>query len=170
LSVGTRCNRAFALSAAWVRYALDATSAFRCGHSIKERRYKPCQNPFATYAASRPRITLRWPNPTDRRLSTGIPTVTPTTGLDARRATSTGNMDSQKLAQDWFGDGYTIEYREFTDGDTRTLIKHNVGWSATCYVTVTVWVGRRDVWVEYYEGDTRRSRGVYPLDLSGRVV
>lgn len=70
---------------------------------------------------------------------------------------------ARNLATEWFGDGYTLERREFSDGDTRTVIKHNVGWAATCYIQVLVWVGREQVWVEYYEGDTRRCREILPL-------
>lgn len=68
-------------------------------------------------------------------------------------------QDPHDIGREWFGAGnYTVEYREFADGDTRTVIKHAVGHSATCYIQVQVWTGRREVWVEYYEGDVRRCR------------
>jgi len=74
-------------------------------------------------------------------------------------------QEAHKIGAGLFGEGcYTVERREFADGDWRTLVKHSVGWSATCYVQVTVWVGRGDVWVEYYEGDVRRCRDIHPLD------
>lgn len=69
------------------------------------------------------------------------------------------------LGRDLFGeDRYTVERREFADGDTRTIVKHSVGVSATCYITVQVWIGRGSVWVEYYEGDDRRAREVLETD------
>ena len=69
------------------------------------------------------------------------------------------------LGDDLFGEGnYLITTREFQDGDTRTVVEHNVGWSSTCYVSVKVWIGRGDVWVEYYEGDVRRCREIIPTD------
>jgi len=68
------------------------------------------------------------------------------------------------LATEWFGDGYTIERREFADGDTRTVIIHALGASATCYLQIQAWVGREEVWVEYFEDDIRRCREILPFD------
>ena len=70
-----------------------------------------------------------------------------------------------ELAESLFGEGnYTVDYREFSDGDDRTIIKHSVGWSATNYITAKIWVGRSEAWVEYYESDVMRNREVMPLD------
>jgi hypothetical protein len=63
-----------------------------------------------------------------------------------------------------FDGRYTVEKREFADGDTRTLVKHTVGWSPTNHVTITVWCERGSVWREYYEHDRRRTREVLSLD------
>jgi len=73
-------------------------------------------------------------------------------------------MDPARLASEWFGYSYTIDYRSFADGDTRTVITHNAGPSATCYLRVKVWVGRREVWVEYHECDTQRSRDILTFE------
>jgi len=71
---------------------------------------------------------------------------------------------ARPLAVQLFDDAYTIERREFADGDSRTEIKHSVGVSATCYITVRVWVGRAEVWIEYFEDDTRRCREIMPFE------
>lgn len=70
---------------------------------------------------------------------------------------------AHQTAAEMFGDGYTIERKEFADGDTRTVVVHAVGWGPTCYIQIQAWLEREDVWVEYYEGDVRRSRTVVPL-------
>jgi len=71
--------------------------------------------------------------------------------------------DANDLAERWFGSAWTIDRREFSDGDTRTVITHSVGVSSTCYIQVKVWVERESVWIEYHEGDTRRFRTTMPL-------
>lgn len=77
-------------------------------------------------------------------------------------------MVTLEEAHEWgsqqFGHAYTVERREFADGDSRTIVKHTSGWSSTCYVTALVWLGRGEVWVEYYEGDDRRAREIFDID------
>lgn len=73
-------------------------------------------------------------------------------------------LRAHELGQELFGKNYTIEHRQFSDGDDRVLVKHNYGWSATNYVTISIWMRREDVWVEYYENDNRLTRDVYDLD------
>lgn len=68
------------------------------------------------------------------------------------------------------GDGYTIERREFLDGDERTLAVHHVGWSPTNHVTYRLWKDLGQIWVEYYEHDVRRDRRVYGYELSERAI
>lgn len=72
-------------------------------------------------------------------------------------------LRAHELGQELFDDAYTIEHRQFSDGDDRVLIKHSYGWSATEYVTITIWMKQDMVWVEYYEDDNRRTRDVYEL-------
>jgi len=67
------------------------------------------------------------------------------------------------LGNEHFGDAYTIERREFNDHDNRTVVKHTKAWSSTNYVTVKIWVGRKEVWREYHENDQRLTRDVIPL-------
>lgn len=67
---------------------------------------------------------------------------------------------AHSIGTDLWGADYMIDKRVFTDGDERTIVRHSVGPSATCYVEVLVWVSRGEVWVEYTEGDVRRSREI----------
>ena len=65
---------------------------------------------------------------------------------------------------------YTIDRREFMDGDTRTVAKHSYGWERGCRVTEKLWFERGELWIEYYEGDTLRDRQVYRTGLTERAV
>jgi hypothetical protein len=68
------------------------------------------------------------------------------------------------------GDDYTVERREFTDGDTRTLARYSVGWSSTNYRQYTLWQDLGEIWVEYYEHDVRRDRRRFRFELGERVI
>lgn len=68
------------------------------------------------------------------------------------------------------GEDYTIERREFTDGDSRTLAVYSEGWSSTNYLTYRLWMDLGEIWVEYYENDTRRDRRIFRYGLTERVV
>lgn len=73
--------------------------------------------------------------------------------------------DPHAFGREHFGDAYTVERREFADGDTRTLVIHTAAaWSATNYVQITVWCERGSVWREYYEHDRRRTRETIPFE------
>lgn len=66
---------------------------------------------------------------------------------------------------------YTIERREFTDGDRRDTAVHAIGYGELgCRTEIRLWKQSGDVWVEYYEGDVRRSRSAYNIGLQERVV
>lgn len=73
------------------------------------------------------------------------------------------------IGKRWFGDDYTVERREFTDGDDRVLVKHAVGPAPDEYVEIIIWTTQRMVWVDTYEG-RRIHRSVYHMDLQERVV
>jgi len=75
----------------------------------------------------------------------------------------TNTQEAHRIGKDLFGESYIVTHREFTDGDTRTIVEHNYGWSATNYVTAKVWL-EGDVWIEYYEGDTMRERTIVSQD------
>jgi len=61
---------------------------------------------------------------------------------------------AEQIAEEYF-DAYTIDHRLFEDGDERWLIVHNVGWSATDYVKITIWATLDKVQVEWFEADRR---------------
>ncbi|AGM11523.1 hypothetical protein M199_gp143 [Halogranum tailed virus 1] len=63
---------------------------------------------------------------------------------------------AEQIAEEYF-DEYTIDHRMFQDGDERWLIVHNVGWSSSDYVTITIWLTRERVQVEWFEDDRRVS-------------
>jgi len=77
---------------------------------------------------------------------------------------------AHQVGREHFGESYTVEHRAFADGDTRTMVKHSVGWSPTNYVTITIWVGQETVWREYYENDRRLTRETIPLEEWGGDV
>ena len=67
--------------------------------------------------------------------------------------------------------GYTVERREFTDGDERVTAVHAQGHGVVGDRTeMRLWRDRREIWVEYYEGDVQRDRRIYPIGLNDRVV
>lgn len=68
------------------------------------------------------------------------------------------------------GEGYTIERREFQDGDTRTVAVYNVGWSATNYRSYKLWKDRGEIWIEYFEHDVRRDRRIFRYEPDQRVI
>jgi hypothetical protein len=67
-------------------------------------------------------------------------------------------------------EGYTIERREFQDGDERTVAVHHVGWSSTTYLTYKLWKELGEIWIEYHEHDVRRDRRVFSYELTDRVI
>jgi len=69
----------------------------------------------------------------------------------------------ERLAEEYF-DNYTIDHRLFNDEDEHWLIVHNIGWSATDYVTITIWATIDKVQVEWYEADRRFLTEWYDLD------
>lgn len=79
--------------------------------------------------------------------------------------------DIYKLAEAHLpGEDYTIERREFTDRDTRTIAVYNYGWSHDNYIQYQLWKDSMEIWVEYYEHDTRRDRRIYSINLEDRVI
>ena len=74
-------------------------------------------------------------------------------------------QSAHDLGTELFGpENYTVEHREFTDGDSRTIVSHAIGWSSTNFINIQVWMSKSEVWVDYHEHDCRRSRTIMPLD------
>jgi hypothetical protein len=77
--------------------------------------------------------------------------------------------DIHTLADRHLSGDYTVEKREFTDGDSRELARHSIGWELGTRFAEVLW-RNGDFWIEYYEGDTLRDRRVFSWDLRSRVV
>jgi hypothetical protein len=73
-------------------------------------------------------------------------------------------MNPQAVGERHFGDAYTVERREFADGDQRVLVKHHEGWSGVEYVTVEIWCTLGKVTRRYYENDHEVATVTVPYD------
>lgn len=79
-------------------------------------------------------------------------------------------VDIHDLASRHLPGDYTVDRREFTDGDERTLAKHSVGWELGTRIDYVLWKELGQIWVEYFEGDTQRDRAVYTYELGERAI
>jgi len=79
--------------------------------------------------------------------------------------------DIHVLANQHLPGDYTVERREFTDGSYRVTAVHAIGHGELGNRTeYRLWRDKAEIWVEYYEGDTRRDRRVYSINLKERAV
>jgi len=85
--------------------------------------------------------------------------------LDIARSES----DMRQLADAHLPGDYTIQHTIFNDGDERWKATHSVGWELGTRYDYVLW-GDGELWVEYYEGDSRRDRRIYRTQLQERMV
>ena len=77
----------------------------------------------------------------------------------------------KKLAERHLPGDYTIERREFTDGDRRDTAVHALGYGEVgCRTETRLWKESGNVCVDYYEHDVLRTRDVYNINLQNRIV
>lgn len=79
-------------------------------------------------------------------------------------SSTTTPTDLERLAEEYLSGEYTVQETKFTDGDSRTKLIHSYGWSPTNYLQEILWVGRGEIWLEYYEDDIRRLRETFDKD------